>query len=176
MGYSPSEKSCPRNCSAPPGSKARWREKQKALAAAVDEPVDTTVDSTENENNNADKDIDKDIDKEKEDISLPAEAPTKTKRFSPPSVEDVAAYCQERKNDIDADAFVDYYSARAWMLGKTKMKDWKAAVRGWEREDKPVKTKTSAPSAEQKVTREDLERMRRFAEQMNGGEEHVKQD
>lgn len=117
-------------------AQARWREKQKALAAAVDEPVDTTVDSTENENNNADKDIDKDIDKEKEDISLPAEAPTKTKRFSPPSTEEVAAYCQERKNGIDADAFVDYYSARNWTMGKTKMKDWKAAVRTWERNRK----------------------------------------
>lgn len=84
-------------------------------------------------------DIDIDIDKEKkkeEDISLPAEAPTKTKRFSPPSVEDVAAYCQERKNGIDADAFVDYYSARNWTMGKTKMKDWKAAVRTWERNRK----------------------------------------
>lgn len=72
----------------------------------------------------------------KDRIDLCAEAPTKTKRFSPPSVEDVAAYCQERKNDIDADAFVDYYSARNWTMGKTKMKDWKAAVRTWERNRK----------------------------------------
>lgn len=72
----------------------------------------------------------------KDRIDLCAEAPTKTKRFSPPSVEDVAAYCQERKNGIDAAAFVDYYSARNWTMGKTKMKDWKAAVRTWERNRK----------------------------------------
>lgn len=109
---------------------ADYRTRKKQALLSDDSNVTVT------DCNAADKDIDKDIDKEKEDISLPAEAPTKTKRFSPPSVEDVAAYCQERKNDIDADAFVDYYSARAWMLGKTKMKDWKAAVRTWERNRK----------------------------------------
>lgn len=117
-------------------AQARWREKQKALTAVVDKPVDTTVDSTKNKSNNADKDIDKDIDKEKEDIYLHAEAPKKTKRFEVPSTEEVTAYCKERGNGIDAEAFIDYYSARNWMLGKTKMKDWKAAVRTWERNRK----------------------------------------
>lgn len=110
---------------------ADYRTRKKQALLSDDSNVTVT------DCNAADKDTDKDIEKEKEeDISLPAEAPTKTKRFSPPSVEDVAAYCQERKNGIDADAFVDYYSARAWMLGKTKMKDWKAAVRTWERNRK----------------------------------------
>lgn len=56
----------------------------------------------------------------------------KRKRFTPPSVEDVRSYCIERKNGIDPQAFVDYYSARGWKLGKETMKDWKAAVRTWE--------------------------------------------
>lgn len=55
------------------------------------------------------------------------------KRFKAPTVEDVAAYCKERQNDVDAENFVDYYSARDWKLGKNKMKDWRAAVRTWER-------------------------------------------
>lgn len=110
---------------------ADYRTRKKQALLSDDSNVTVT------DCNAADKDIDKDIEKEKEeDISLPAEAPTKTKRFSPPSVEDVAAYCQERKNGIDADAFVDYYSARNWTMGKTKMKDWKAAVRTWERNRK----------------------------------------
>ena len=110
---------------------ADYRTRKKQALLSDDSNVTVT------DCNAADKDTDKDIDKEKEeDISLPAEAPTKTKRFSPPSVEDVAAYCQERKNGIDADAFVDYYSARNWTMGKTKMKDWKAAVRTWERNRK----------------------------------------
>jgi hypothetical protein len=51
----------------------------------------------------------------------------------PPTVEEVLAYCLERKNGIDAAHFVDYYTARGWMVGKTKMRDWKAAVRTWEK-------------------------------------------
>lgn len=54
------------------------------------------------------------------------------KRFSPPTVDEVREYCQERNNGIDAAAFVDFYTARGWMIGKTHMKDWKAAVRTWE--------------------------------------------
>ena len=59
-------------------------------------------------------------------------------RFVPPTVEQVRAYCEERGNGIDSAAFIDFYEARGWMLNKTKMKDWRAAVRTWERrEQKP---------------------------------------
>ena len=55
-------------------------------------------------------------------------------RFVPPTVEEVAAYCKERNHGIDAQHFVDYYSANGWVQGKGKpIKDWKAAVRTWER-------------------------------------------
>lgn len=61
----------------------------------------------------------------------------KRKRFTPPSVEEVRAYCQERRNGIDPDAFVDYYTARGWKYGQGKpVADWKAAVRTWEARDK----------------------------------------
>ena len=53
-------------------------------------------------------------------------------RFQPPDVEAVRAYCQERGNGIDAQSFCDYYAARGWMAGKSKMRDWRAAVRTWE--------------------------------------------
>jgi len=52
--------------------------------------------------------------------------------FDPPTVEQVRDYCQERKNDIDAQAFVDHYTANGWMRGKNKIKDWRACVRTWE--------------------------------------------
>lgn len=73
-----------------------------------------------------------------------AEKPERTEkkeRFKAPSVEEVQAYCTERGNNIDAQHFVDYYSARGWMLGKNHIKDWKACVRTWERNDsfKPQK-------------------------------------
>lgn len=60
----------------------------------------------------------------------------KTKRFIPPSVEEVEQYCIERSNNIDAQSFIDFYESKGWMIGKNKMKDWKAAVRTWERSRK----------------------------------------
>ena len=57
----------------------------------------------------------------------------KRKVFAPPSVDEVRAYCLERKNEIDPEAFVDFYASKGWIVGKTPMKDWKAAVRTWER-------------------------------------------
>lgn len=57
-------------------------------------------------------------------------------RFTPPTKKDIVAYCFESGHDIDADAFIDFYESKNWMVGKNKMKDWKAAVRNWERHDK----------------------------------------
>lgn len=62
-------------------------------------------------------------------------------RFTPPTLEEVEAYCFERNNNVDAQSFIDFYSAKGWMIGKNKMKDWKAAVRTWEKNDRK-KTKT----------------------------------
>lgn len=56
----------------------------------------------------------------------------KSGTFVPPSLGEVKAYCLERGNRVDAQRFVDFYSAKGWMVGKNKMKDWKAAVRTWE--------------------------------------------
>ena len=58
------------------------------------------------------------------------------KNFVPPSVEEVRAYCLSRCNDVDPERFVDFYSAKGWMVGKNKMKDWKACVRTWEQRQK----------------------------------------
>lgn len=52
--------------------------------------------------------------------------------FTPPTVEEVKAYCDERKNGIDPQCFIDFYSAKGWMIGSNRMKDWRAAVRNWE--------------------------------------------
>lgn len=51
----------------------------------------------------------------------------------PPTIEQVQQYCSERKNGIDPEAFIAYYETRGWMLGKTKMKNWKSAVITWEK-------------------------------------------
>ena len=59
------------------------------------------------------------------------------KRFTAPTVDEVKAYCVERGNSVDPERFVDFYASKGWMVGKSKMKDWKAAVRNWERDSKP---------------------------------------
>ena len=64
--------------------------------------------------------------KEKKDIY-------KGNQFNPPTTEEVRAYCEERNNSVDATKWHDFYSSKGWMVGKNKMKDWKAAVRTWER-------------------------------------------
>lgn len=60
----------------------------------------------------------------------------KAKRFYPPTLDEVKQYCEERNNNIDPMAFIDFYSSKGWMIGKNRMKDWKAAVRTWERKRK----------------------------------------
>ena len=69
----------------------------------------------------------------KEDI--PKGISKKESRFAPPTLEEVRDYCYERKNNIDPSKFIDFYESKGWMIGKNKMKDWKAAVRTWERRD-----------------------------------------
>ena len=73
------------------------------------------------------------------EIEIEKEKDKKEKRgkrvFTPPTLEEVQAYCRERGNSIDPQYFLDYYTTTGWMRGKVKLKDWKAAVRTWERQD-----------------------------------------
>lgn len=57
----------------------------------------------------------------------------KVPRFIPPTRQEVTAYCEEKGYNIDVERFIDYYTANGWMVGRNKMKDWKAAVRNWKR-------------------------------------------
>ena len=98
----------------------RCREKKKLLQC-------NTIATSSNEEIDKEKDIDKDKEKEKE-----KRKGSPQKRFTPPSLEEVQAYCSERGNGIDAQAFIDFYASKGWLVGKTKMSDWKAAVRTWE--------------------------------------------
>lgn len=59
----------------------------------------------------------------------------KRKNFIPPTVDQVKSYCDERKNNIDPEHFVDYYLTVGWMRGRAKIKDWKAVIRYWERNE-----------------------------------------
>ena len=56
----------------------------------------------------------------------------KEEKFVVPSIGEIEHYCAERNNAIDPKKFFDFYQAKGWMIGKNRMKDWKAAVRTWE--------------------------------------------
>lgn len=72
------------------------------------------------------------VDKDRVDKDKP---PSGVCRFAPPTLEEVTAYCRERGNKVDPQKFVDFYTMKGWMVGKNKMKDWRAAVRTWERSE-----------------------------------------
>ena len=57
----------------------------------------------------------------------------RAKRFAPPTLDDVSAYVRERGSNVDPQRFLDFYASKGWMVGKNPMKDWKAAVRTWEK-------------------------------------------
>jgi len=112
------------------GSETKDAERKRRVRAAAKELKELPGGHCPNLSENCppeieiDIEIDKDIDKEDK---------PKRKRFVPPTKDDISAYCLERKNGVDAQRFFDYYESNGWKVGKNSMKDWKAAVRTWER-------------------------------------------
>ena len=96
---------------------------------------------TEEKNEMAKRAIEEEEEEEEEDKEEVEEVPTvpkkreARKRFSPPSAAEVREYCRERENAVDAESFVDFYAAKGWKVGNAPMKDWKAAVRTWEKRE-----------------------------------------
>ena len=80
--------------------------------------------------------------------NIPANNP-KRKRFVKPTLSEIEQYCIERNNNVNAEQFFDYYESNGWKVGKNSMKDWKAAVRTWERSEyrKPNSKKNSKEDA-----------------------------
>lgn len=70
----------------------------------------------------------------------------KSNRFIPPSLQELDDYCFERMNGINPQQFLDHYISNGWMVGKNKMKDWKSAVRNWERRKKEFNTTKNGKS------------------------------
>lgn len=94
--------------------------------------------------------IGKDIESEKPPAAAPSRSPAQ-KRFVPPTVEQVAEYVKQRGSKVDPQGFIDFYTAKGWKIGKTPMKDWKAACRNaehWERwAKKPVNSRNVVKTA-----------------------------
>lgn len=73
-----------------------------------------------------------------------ADKPPTRRRFSPPTVDEVRAFCMEKGYNVDPERFVDYYTSNGWRVGKNPMRDWKAAVRTWNRKEQPDSGKTGS--------------------------------
>lgn len=93
--------------------------------------------------------LEKEIKIERERDSSAKSTTTKRKRFEKPTLSEIKQYCIERNNNVNAEHFFDYYESNGWKVGKNSMKDWKAAVRTWERSEyrKPTVKKNSKEDA-----------------------------
>lgn len=107
-----------------------------------------------NENDNVDVNVNDNEDENEKEKKKGTNVPKENSRFVPPSVENVIEYCRE--NDyryVDANYFVDFYISKNWYVGKNKMKDWKAAVRNWQRQEsakhKPYSQKEATEKQEE---------------------------
>ncbi len=104
----------------------RW-EKQKIPNVCNNDNKNDNNNINDNDNKNDNKNKKKDRIQRKE------------RKFIKPTIAEIAAYCQERQNNIDAEQFFNFYEAKDWMLGKNHIKNWKCCVHTWEKASKPTK-------------------------------------
>lgn len=78
-------------------------------------------------------------------LSNDSKGETRARRFTPPTLEEVENYVRERGASVDAQKFIDFYMSKGWMIGKNPMKDWKAAVRTWEKREDTGKNSNPTP-------------------------------
>lgn len=83
--------------------------------------------------------------KENENINIDSLSNRGSSRFQKPSLEDIRSYCQERGNNVDPEQFFNFYESKGWVVGKSPMKDWRAAVRTWEKREKEIPQRKRSP-------------------------------
>lgn len=112
------------------GAKARWQQ-DSVNAKFGKSHLPYSKNGQEKEE---DKEKDKEEDKDKDRVNTRA-------KFAPPSLQEVTDYCRERGNGVDPERFVDFYAAKGWKVGNQPMKDWRAAVRTWEKREERIPQK-----------------------------------
>lgn len=103
---------------------------------------------TDNKPEQTRKEKEKEKEREKEsenDSYCSPPPPSGPKRFVPPTLAEVQSYVAERQSPVDPQGFIDFYASNGWMVGKTPMKDWKAACRNAETWERWSRTEDSAP-------------------------------
>lgn len=108
-------------------NKLRWKHRSSSKESNKDSVKDSTVDSqgsavqgSARQGKKKEGGVSQDRDRE---------------RFQPPTIDEVSIYCAERRNQVDASAFVNFYQSKGWKVGFQPMKDWKSAVITWEKKD-----------------------------------------
>lgn len=94
----------------------------------------------------------------KEDIFINTLSNKGRTKFQKPSLEEIRSYCQERRNQVDPERFFNFYESKGWVVGKSPMKDWKAAVRTWEQRPETQRT-TYQPKQKESVLEHNLKVM-----------------
>lgn len=119
------------------GFETKWAEKKREYRAKKDNVLALSDSSPTNVRQEKEIEIEKELDKDINNIIVdkPQE---KVKKFVPPTVEEVKQYCINGNYGINAEEFIDFYTACGWVQGKARkpIKDWKACVRTWERNRK----------------------------------------
>ena len=98
------------------------------IKTPIDEKIKTPIDKKVKENNTR-------VNITSINNIIGTETEKKQKKFVKPTIEEIKAYCAERNNQIEAARFYDHYESNGWKVGKNPMKDWKATIRNWERND-----------------------------------------
>lgn len=118
---------------------AEFKKNKKSQAGNVTSNAEVThgnvTGNTEVTQGNATEE-EREEEKEYNTLSISActrDAPTKAPYFTPPTIEEIREYCVSRNNNVNPEQFYDFYESKGWMVGNARMKDWKAAVRTWER-------------------------------------------
>ena len=147
---------------------AARKSKGGKIASRVEEESDKTTERVEEESDNNIKNKKKNKLKVKNNM---LESNTHT-RFTSPTLDEVAAYCSERGNGVDPQQFIDFYTSKGWKVGNQPMKDWKAAVRTWERRDRKPSAKVPMNQTAQGISPEsaktEMERMRKMVASWGG--------
>ena len=119
-------------------TKKKDRREEDARCAEDEDKISARCAEDNGNEKEKEKEIEIEIEKEKEDECPPPIPPSRgaaQKRFTPPTVPEIESYCRERQNDVDPQRFHDFYAAKGWKVGNQPMKDWRAAIRTWERRD-----------------------------------------
>ena len=122
------------------GSESKWAEIKRLQRAEIGQCPKPVLELSKNvQQENRDKSIES-IKEERDKEEIAPQSVAASKKFKKPTLEEIKEYCQERNNNVDPQAFYNFYESKGWVVGKSPMKNWKAAIHTWEQRDKPNKS------------------------------------